>query len=784
MRIHFNRSTRAAALSSSSSSRVYYLNQKANQDNNFNNNLTSEAKATSSISSSSSSSFHCLQTPVSTILAAPTSSMFSHRQKNNNNLNSSTSSSGMNLIMDGFNNHRNSNNKKDTKPHHHQQQNPEEKFSLIDNILTLGNSINSFPSSSHQSSPTTTQRKAMKTNSAVNPALPLPGSRAKREKQGTKSSSLSSKRNKIHLTPRDRAIEASSQYHNPLGYFKINFPEPKSFDKMTGRKKPSISFSDKNSAPPSSKQQQRMVLSASSSNAEKIGEQQQHQQQQQQEVDEYGFSPVFMKRGFQKEKQQILQKQQQTVAVSSPPSSFSSVASSSAADDFADEFEEQEQEIQVAVVLEKEVKNQPQKPNTHHNHHHHYLKEKAPLCTRCGRPNHTEEKCNARTVVTDDFCHFCGRPGHWISQCTNYKNALKYTMRELVASGEWRQYSVDDALLCDVKVDPAAPSSSGCGSENSITVAEKKSSSSSSSSLSVDEQQRRTNAENEIFFTNPIQVLENNNNSKEHETPSTTAESRIPLNPDLLFAAKMRVVKTILSTGKFILNGKNLIHNNSGTYVIQSSDSPNCYRYVGTSTNCFRRIREHFTGINGAKFTKELKHLRRVKPLPLCSQDKVPLTQRYSDESRQTLMQMRVFGLDNVRGGPFCKKDDHTNGDYYRIGQMFLYEDQLTRIQLRFSPRETNKFKTSHFTPFAAKNSSSFKQQQQGQEQLVAAHAKEYFVKPLIQGRERYFKSLENHQFWGGFLDFCEHRKHNNNNNNKKKSGLQPSQHRNLFNIK
>lgn len=255
-------------------------------------------------------------------------------------------------------------------------------------------------------------------------------------------------------------------------------------------------------------------------------------------------------------------------------------------------------------------------------------------CKRCGRPNHSAERCNARTHISDDLCRRCSQPGHW--ECN-------------------------------------------CKCSSSFTSA----------------------------------------NSGHNST------------------------------------------DNSGTYVLASSVSP-CYRYVGTSGNIARRFEQHVTGIGGAKFTKNLKKLRRVRPIPLVplSKSVVPKILQYCDETRQTLMQMRYFGVDSVRGAAFCKQE-HNNGDYFRLTRMFGYEDDMVSKQIkkemRISGMTTKKMNngSDDGNNYTNNNNQTFD----------------------FQTNKFFYSSLEKNDFWANFMG----NRHEKNNHPQKNGKMNGSRHANLF---
>ena len=67
--------------------------------------------------------------------------------------------------------------------------------------------------------------------------------------------------------------------------------------------------------------------------------------------------------------------------------------------------------------------------------------------------------------------------------------------------------------------------------------------------------------------------------------------------------------------------------------------------YVGKSKDPINRIINHFTG-NGSEWTKKYKPIK-IAELIECDDD--------YDEDKHTIKMMAKYGIDNVRGGTFCK---------------------------------------------------------------------------------------------------------------------------------
>lgn len=67
--------------------------------------------------------------------------------------------------------------------------------------------------------------------------------------------------------------------------------------------------------------------------------------------------------------------------------------------------------------------------------------------------------------------------------------------------------------------------------------------------------------------------------------------------------------------------------------------------YVGITSNIEKRMNQHFSG-QGAKWTKI------YKPLEIIEIE--PFTHKWQ-ESYTTLITMKKYGIENVRGGPWCQ---------------------------------------------------------------------------------------------------------------------------------
>jgi hypothetical protein len=86
--------------------------------------------------------------------------------------------------------------------------------------------------------------------------------------------------------------------------------------------------------------------------------------------------------------------------------------------------------------------------------------------------------------------------------------------------------------------------------------------------------------------------------------------------------------------------------NNSNTQeIIYTLQLENGKYYVGKSKNISNRILQHFSE-QGSSWTKS------YKPVKVLSQ--IPSTDSF-DEEKYTLLAMDRYGIDNVRGGSYCK---------------------------------------------------------------------------------------------------------------------------------
>jgi predicted GIY-YIG superfamily endonuclease len=68
--------------------------------------------------------------------------------------------------------------------------------------------------------------------------------------------------------------------------------------------------------------------------------------------------------------------------------------------------------------------------------------------------------------------------------------------------------------------------------------------------------------------------------------------------------------------------------------------------YIGSTQNITQRIHEHFDGHGGVCTSK-------CKPLHILNIFKTTPEQMRSDERRETLRCMRIYGIHTVRGGPY-----------------------------------------------------------------------------------------------------------------------------------
>ncbi len=68
--------------------------------------------------------------------------------------------------------------------------------------------------------------------------------------------------------------------------------------------------------------------------------------------------------------------------------------------------------------------------------------------------------------------------------------------------------------------------------------------------------------------------------------------------------------------------------------------------YVGKTENPKMRLENHFNG-HGCDWTKLYRPIKMYKLIPDCDKD---------DENKWTIIMMREYGIDNVRGGAFCQK--------------------------------------------------------------------------------------------------------------------------------
>jgi hypothetical protein len=67
--------------------------------------------------------------------------------------------------------------------------------------------------------------------------------------------------------------------------------------------------------------------------------------------------------------------------------------------------------------------------------------------------------------------------------------------------------------------------------------------------------------------------------------------------------------------------------------------------YIGITSNPTFRLNQHFK-FNGPNWTKRYKPIKIIEIIPNCDN---------FDEDKYTLKYMKIYGIDNVRGGSFCE---------------------------------------------------------------------------------------------------------------------------------
>ena len=73
--------------------------------------------------------------------------------------------------------------------------------------------------------------------------------------------------------------------------------------------------------------------------------------------------------------------------------------------------------------------------------------------------------------------------------------------------------------------------------------------------------------------------------------------------------------------------------------------------YIGKTSNPNFRLEQHFN-FNGSLWTKKYKPLRILRIIPNCDD---------FDEDKYTLIYMKTYGINNVRGGTFCQMTLNSN---------------------------------------------------------------------------------------------------------------------------
>ena len=69
--------------------------------------------------------------------------------------------------------------------------------------------------------------------------------------------------------------------------------------------------------------------------------------------------------------------------------------------------------------------------------------------------------------------------------------------------------------------------------------------------------------------------------------------------------------------------------------------------YIGKAYDIEKRIQEHSNG-DGSEWTKKYKYIKIIEILESIYNE---------DEDKYTLEYMNTYGIDNVRGGSFCKME-------------------------------------------------------------------------------------------------------------------------------
>jgi len=87
-------------------------------------------------------------------------------------------------------------------------------------------------------------------------------------------------------------------------------------------------------------------------------------------------------------------------------------------------------------------------------------------------------------------------------------------------------------------------------------------------------------------------------------------------------------------------------------YFVYVLELQNGKYYVGKTSNAASRIAEHIKKL-GSSWTKKYKPKKIIKLYKNCDS---------FDEDKYTIMYMAIYGMDNVRGGSFCKLNlDHSD---------------------------------------------------------------------------------------------------------------------------
>lgn len=172
--------------------------------------------------------------------------------------------------------------------------------------------------------------------------------------------------------------------------------------------------------------------------------------------------------------------------------------------------------------------------------------------------------------------------------------------------------------------------------------------------------------------------------------------------------------------------------------------------YIGKSNNADFRIKDHFEK-GGSQWTKKYKHIEIVEIRDDCKD---------SDEQIVTQEYMKKYGIQNVRGGPWCKKKITEDEEAFIEG-MIRGNDDICYIC----------GKSGHFARYC-KDKETKAQKKKKKKPYQCRHCKKYFKsekglvfheqKSCPIRKKRYDMTCLRCGYKGHTQEFCYAKKHKN----------------------